>query len=197
LLLLHAGLQVHKKKNLCKPLRDSLESGILKCHARIASRPASRLLSDFIAVVKMWLLKVSDRGPTLVSISDDELEPDITGIARTKYAIVSHRWEADDEEVTFDEMRALRQPLTKEQSLRSPFTKEHSLGPLRQPFMKGHSLGYRKIRECCELARARGYQYLWIDTCCIDKRSSAELSEAINSMFHWSVRSIHFEHAPH
>lgn len=148
-------------------------------------------------MIKMWLLKISDSGPTLVSISEDELEPDIAGVARTKYAIVSHRWEADEEEVTFDEMRALSQPLTKEQSLRSPFSKEPMLGPLRQPFTKGHSLGYRKIRECCELARARGYQYLWIDTCCIDKRSSAELSEAINSMFHWSVRSFHFEHALH
>ncbi|KAI6128730.1 hypothetical protein EDD16DRAFT_1547849 [Pisolithus croceorrhizus] len=30
-----------------------------------------------------------------------------------------------------------------------------------------------------------GYAWLWIDTCCIDKRSSAELSEAINSMYRW------------
>lgn len=30
-----------------------------------------------------------------------------------------------------------------------------------------------------------GYEYVWIDTCCIDKTSSAELSEAINSMFAW------------
>ncbi|KAI6138370.1 hypothetical protein BKA82DRAFT_58501, partial [Pisolithus tinctorius] len=30
-----------------------------------------------------------------------------------------------------------------------------------------------------------GYEWLWIDTCCIDKRSSSELSEAINSMFRW------------
>lgn len=42
-----------------------------------------------------------------------------------------------------------------------------------------------KIRRCCDYARARGYAYLWIDTCCIDKTSSAELSEAINSMFTW------------
>lgn len=42
-----------------------------------------------------------------------------------------------------------------------------------------------KIRRCCDYARARGCAYLWIDTCCIDKTSSAELSEAINSMFTW------------
>lgn len=42
-----------------------------------------------------------------------------------------------------------------------------------------------KIRCCCDYARAHGYPYIWIDTCCIDKTSSAELSEAINSMFAW------------
>jgi hypothetical protein len=30
-----------------------------------------------------------------------------------------------------------------------------------------------------------GLQYIWVDTCCIDKSSSAELLEAINSMFKW------------
>lgn len=45
--------------------------------------------------------------------------------------------------------------------------------------------GYEKIRACCELAAYYGYQYVWIDTCCIDKTSSADLSEAINSMFRW------------
>lgn len=42
-----------------------------------------------------------------------------------------------------------------------------------------------KIREACAVARSHGYKYLWIDYCCIDKASSAELSEAINSMFQW------------
>ncbi|KAJ8474792.1 hypothetical protein ONZ51_g6991 [Trametes cubensis] len=42
-----------------------------------------------------------------------------------------------------------------------------------------------KIRDCCSYALARGYRFVWIDTCCIDKTSSAELSEAINSMFDW------------
>ncbi|KAK4239960.1 heterokaryon incompatibility protein-domain-containing protein [Achaetomium macrosporum] len=32
---------------------------------------------------------------------------------------------------------------------------------------------------------SEGYRYIWNDTCCIDKSSSAELSEAINSMFEW------------
>ncbi|KAI1271376.1 HET-domain-containing protein [Xylaria sp. FL0933] len=45
--------------------------------------------------------------------------------------------------------------------------------------------GWQKIKRCCSLARSRGLQWAWIDTCCIDKTSSAELSEAINSMFAW------------
>jgi hypothetical protein len=44
---------------------------------------------------------------------------------------------------------------------------------------------YDKIHCCCRLADSEGFQYVWIDTCCIDKSSSAELSEAINSMFQW------------
>ncbi|KAK4032864.1 vegetative incompatibility protein-like protein HET-E-1 [Parachaetomium inaequale] len=28
-------------------------------------------------------------------------------------------------------------------------------------------------------------EWVWVDTCCIDKTSSAELSEAINSMYAW------------
>ncbi|RFU33628.1 hypothetical protein B7463_g2650, partial [Scytalidium lignicola] len=45
--------------------------------------------------------------------------------------------------------------------------------------------GYNKIYDCCRVAESEGFQYGWIDTCCIDKSSSAELSEAINSMFRW------------
>ena len=45
--------------------------------------------------------------------------------------------------------------------------------------------GYRKICGCCHVARKNGLQWAWIDTCCIDKSSSSELSEAINSMYRW------------
>ena len=45
--------------------------------------------------------------------------------------------------------------------------------------------GFQKILRCCELAKSKDYEYVWIDTCCIDKTSSAELSEAINSMYRW------------
>jgi hypothetical protein len=45
--------------------------------------------------------------------------------------------------------------------------------------------GYYKIDNCCRLAARQGFNYLWVDTCCIDKSSSAELQEAICSMFKW------------
>lgn len=47
----------------------------------------------------------------------------------------------------------------------------------------------KKIRNACAAARAAGYQFLWMDACCIDRSSSSELSEAINSMYEW------YEHA--
>lgn len=43
--------------------------------------------------------------------------------------------------------------------------------------------GYKKICMAASLSRRGGFVWLWVDTVCIDKTSSAELSEAINSMF--------------
>ncbi|KAH8650290.1 heterokaryon incompatibility protein-domain-containing protein [Tricladium varicosporioides] len=45
--------------------------------------------------------------------------------------------------------------------------------------------GYEKVKMTCSFAWKRGFEYVWIDTCCIDKTSSAELSEALNSMYRW------------
>nr|UWK20183.1 HET-domain containing protein [Trichoderma crystalligenum] len=47
------------------------------------------------------------------------------------------------------------------------------------------SSGFAKIRATCRLAQNQGLDFVWVDTCCIDKTSSAELGEAINSMFKW------------
>lgn len=44
---------------------------------------------------------------------------------------------------------------------------------------------FDKIRHCCLQALKDGLEWVWIDSCCIDKSSSAELSEAINSMYNW------------
>lgn len=53
----------------------------------------------------------------------------------------------------------------------------HSIGPY-------HNLT-PKIRACCHHARLQGFNWIWVDTCCIDKTNSVELSEAINSMYKW------------
>jgi hypothetical protein len=47
---------------------------------------------------------------------------------------------------------------------------------------------YQKVKKCCRLAAEHGFEYLWVDTCCIDKSSSAELQEAICSMYRWYVK---------
>jgi hypothetical protein len=75
------------------------------------------------------------------------------------YAILSHTW--GNEEITFQDIT--QQPLE----------------------MLRHREAFYKVQECCAQARKDSYGYVWIDTCCIDKTSSAELSEAINSMFKW------------
>ncbi|KAI5997223.1 hypothetical protein F5J12DRAFT_338655 [Pisolithus orientalis] len=49
--------------------------------------------------------------------------------------------------------------------------------------------GREKLQRFCILALRRGFQWAWSDTCCIDKDSSAELQEAIGSMFSWYRRS--------
>src|ERR1700733_5774134 len=78
------------------------------------------------------------------------------------YAILSHTWTED--EVTFDDMKDLSIAKSKK--------------------------GFSKILSTCEMACDNGLQYAWVDTCCIDKSSSAELSEAINSMFRWYKHAL-------
>jgi hypothetical protein len=76
------------------------------------------------------------------------------------FAILSHTWESD--EVTFQDLPDPHHPL---------------------------KLGYAKIDGCCRRAIQDNLYYVWVDTCCIDKSSSAELSEAINSMYQWYAKS--------
>ncbi|KAI1124952.1 heterokaryon incompatibility protein-domain-containing protein [Nemania abortiva] len=81
-----------------------------------------------------------------------------------KYAILSHTWEETAEgesaEVTFQDF-------------------ESHLSTQR------NDRGWKKIHQTCEQARSRGLDYIWIDSCCIDKTNTTEFSEAINSMFQW------------
>ena len=60
-----------------------------------------------------------------------------------------------------------------------------------------HRSGFQKIIQTCRIAKSQGLDFTWIDTCCIDKSSSAELTEAINSMFQWyrnaEICCVHLE----
>ena len=77
-----------------------------------------------------------------------------------KYLILSHRWQG--KETTLQAFEA---------SKRLPLSE--------------CTPGVAKIRKLCEMAVAADYEWCWADTCCIDKTSSSELTEAINSMWTW------------
>ena len=77
---------------------------------------------------------------------------------RPPYAILSHRWGAEADEVTFEDV----------------------VGNTGK-----NKPGYAKIRFCGEQAQRDGFQWFWVDTCCINKANKAELSLAIQSMFRW------------
>ena len=79
------------------------------------------------------------------------------------YAILSHRWGPTNEEVTYQQ--------------------------LLNTGYRSDSYGCRKIVQCCEIARSRGLDWAWIDTCCIDKTNSSELTESINSIYSWYRQS--------
>ncbi len=108
----------------------------------------------------MWLIDVE--ALELVAVRDD---------AVPTYAILSHTW--GDEELTFQEMESMRGYHRFRQTLDK---RKRSIAA---------KLGYGKVARAAKLAASRGFAYLWVDTCCIDKASSAELSEAINSMYEW------------
>lgn len=78
------------------------------------------------------------------------------------YAILSHTWGADTDELTL-------------QDVKSETGQDKA--------------GFAKVRFCGEQAAKDGLQYFWVDSCCIDKTSSSELSEAIVSMYAWYERS--------
>ncbi|KAH8745728.1 heterokaryon incompatibility protein-domain-containing protein [Hyaloscypha finlandica] len=78
------------------------------------------------------------------------------------YAILSHTWK-DDEELTLRDIEEGR-------------TDKPGIGSI-------------KLQRCCKRAEKDCLGYIWIDTYCIDKTDSIELSEAINSMFRWYKKS--------
>ena len=97
------------------------------------------------------------------SASEFSLTKDFVGDDVPRYAILSHTWGPDTEEVTFKDLI-------------------DGTGK--------HKNGYDKIRFCGKQAKSDGLQYFWVDTCCINKSNNTELSEAINSMFRWYQNAV-------
>ncbi|OHE99496.1 hypothetical protein CORC01_05296 [Colletotrichum orchidophilum] len=75
------------------------------------------------------------------------------------YAVLSHTWGPDKDEITFRD--------------------------IEDGYERKSGMGQSKFDGCCRQSSQDGLKYAWIDTCCIDKANSTELSEAINSMFEW------------
>ncbi|KAK7996435.1 hypothetical protein PG989_004475 [Apiospora arundinis] len=92
------------------------------------------------------------------------------GENKPQYAILSHTWGND--EILFEDVSSGGLSQLAEES---PWSQEKE--------------SLAKVLGSCQLASRKGYDWIWIDTCCIDKSSSAELSEAINSMFRWYEKS--------
>ncbi|KAI0676464.1 heterokaryon incompatibility protein-domain-containing protein [Trametes maxima] len=103
-----------------------------------------------------------------------------------RYAILSHVWDPSGEQ-TLQDIRNIvgdtkvRPPLGLTRFLETRRSRPSALWDDERISAK--------VRKCCAFARKMGYRYVWIDSCCIDKTSSAELSEAINSMFQWYSRA--------
>ncbi|KAK3112000.1 hypothetical protein LTR53_012182 [Teratosphaeriaceae sp. CCFEE 6253] len=112
------------------------------------------------------------------------------------YAILSHCWGAD--EVTHKDYICVRKDLQYDDAQRAarPWLEERVA---RSREIQARS-GYAKILRFCGIAKRDGHAYAWIDTCCIDKRSSAELSESINAMWVWYEKAaicyVHLSDVP-
>ncbi|KZL69846.1 HET domain-containing protein [Colletotrichum tofieldiae] len=100
----------------------------------------------------------ADLAMRLINTRTLELEDFVDHTFVPSYAILSHTWE--DGEITLQEWHDLE-------------------------FRAKKKKGFFKIQSTCQQALLDGYSHAWVDTNCIDKSSSAELSESINSMFNW------------
>ncbi|KAF5350767.1 hypothetical protein D9758_010383 [Tetrapyrgos nigripes] len=95
-----------------------------------------------------------------------------------RYAILSHTWE--DEEITFQDIQSLATLADTCNTRQVTFSDIQAFLPPAQL-----KKGYMKVVQACVRARNNAFDWIWIDSCCINKESSAELSEAINSMYQY------------
>ncbi|KAI0357093.1 hypothetical protein OH77DRAFT_130059 [Trametes cingulata] len=103
-----------------------------------------------------------------------------------RYAILSHVWAKSESghplEQSYQEVLALWKAAERRRSKNA--SKFDGGRPRQISILNDQGLS-PKIREFCRIARKHGFGFGWADMCCIDKTSSAELSEAINSMYEW------------
>jgi hypothetical protein len=104
----------------------------------------------------MRLLQINSAGDlSLVEYFGNDIPP---------YAILSHTWGADDDEISFKDVKKNR--------------------------ARSKPSGYHKLRFCGEQALRDGIHFFWVDTCCIKQESSQEVGEAINSMYRWYHNAV-------
>ncbi|KAF2831711.1 HET-domain-containing protein, partial [Ophiobolus disseminans] len=112
------------------------------------------------------------------------------------YAILSHTW--GDEEISYQDQRFIQRLAALPDSLRQNEAYVAALeaaAGLEFTMMGRRSIydraGYTKIEMTAKIAKGLNMNWFWVDTCCIDKSSSAELQEAINSMYRWYEKSAY------
>ena len=91
-------------------------------------------------------------------VPDSELH-----LKENQYAILSHRWGPEAQEVSFEDILSSTD--------------------------LAHKKGFDKLKGFCKVASSQHCRYGWVDTCCINRKDSVELGEAINSMYRWYQRS--------
>ena len=117
-------------------------------------------------------------------IATDSLElHEFHGDEIPEYAILSHKW--GENEVSFEDIQCRNKKPCKAMMVSHNEVQEAVMIQELPSQANETAPGWQKIKGCCLLAAEYGHKYVWVDTCCINKQSSAELTEAINSMFRW------------
>ncbi|XDG06029.1 hypothetical protein ABKA04_005644 [Annulohypoxylon sp. FPYF3050] len=81
-----------------------------------------------------------------------------------QYAILSHTWISPRDEITYQDFKRRKDDI--------------DYGLYKQK-------GWKKFKKYCDRAAKDGWEWAWMDTCCIDKTNPADTQEAINAMFRW------------
>ena len=157
-------ISVRQKSKDCQAATESSKLNIVDNLGGDLQYPA---LSDSFPLQTMRFINAATLEFVYVPDSDLSFE-------ENKYAVLSHRWGAARDEVSFQDIEESR---------------EYS-----------HKKGFAKLKGFCDLASRSGCRYCWIDTSCINKGDAMEMNEAINSMYRWYGESyiciIYLEDVP-